>query len=141
MPLRRRPAERRIDAAIAALERHFPPDEATAPPSATWPAGFTAALDRMEFEAVTPIRLRFLASRTSNMWAFGLLMLVELALAGGILGIGPPPTAILISLIALIGWPFLFAGQDVAIERGSRSLIVCRGDAQLREADPGDAGR
>jgi hypothetical protein len=132
VPLPRRTPERRIDAAIQTLERHFPPDEATAPPSTTWPAEFTAALDSIDFEAATPMRLRFVCGRAGPA-TLGLLAAVEGGFAFGILGIGPPTVVVLISLIPLIGWPFLFAVQDVAIERGTRSLIVHGRYGPLRE--------
>jgi hypothetical protein len=132
VPLRRRTAERRIDAAIEALERHFPSDEATARPSATWPAGFIAALDCIDFKAATPIILRFLCGRLTPI-KFILLLMAEIALACGILAIAPPPTVVLISLVALIGWPLLFAVREVDIERGTRTLIVRIRRDQSRE--------
>jgi len=129
VPLRRRTDERQIRAATEALERHFPPDQTTAPPSATWPAGFTAALDCIDFKAVTPIRLQFLCGRLSPVIFLSLVM-AETALACGMWAIAVPPTAVLISLIALISWPFLFAVREVTIDRGTRSLTVHRWRSQ-----------
>jgi hypothetical protein len=132
VPLRRRTAERRIDAAIEALERHFPPDEATVPPAATWPASFTAALDCIDFEAVTPIRLRFRCGRLTPVKC-SLLVIAEIALAFGMWAIAVPPMVGLLGLIALIGWPSLFVVRVVAIERGIGSLIIHRWRGEVLE--------
>lgn len=132
VPLRRRAVARRIRAAIEALERHFPAEDATAPSSGTWPPGFGAALDCIDFKAVTPLRLRFLCGRLSPV-KFVLLLMAEIALAFGMVAIAVPPMAVLISLIALVGWPFLFVVREVVIERGTRSMMVHRWRGQELE--------
>jgi hypothetical protein len=130
--LRGRAGERPIHAALEALEQHFPPSVATTPPSETWPVGFTSALDFIDFKAITPVRLQLLSGQMGVL-TFCFLFLLEMGLAFGIAELGAPPAAASIILIALIGWPFLFAVWEVAIERGCHSMIVDRWRGRLRE--------
>jgi hypothetical protein len=129
--LRGCPGEPQFRQAVEALERDSPPSPGT-PPSITWPAKFTAALDFIDFQAIGPAQVRFLSGQM-RLLTFCLLLMGEIGLAFGIAELHPPPAAVPIILIALLGWPFLFRVREVVIERGSRSLVIRRWRGHLRE--------
>jgi hypothetical protein len=119
-----RASERHLHRAIQAMERALPsPVDSAGTSGGEWPPGFVAALEFLDFDAVTTAELRLTASRLDLRVAM-CLVVAGLALGFGVLSIEAPAAVTATIGLASVAWPFLFRPLRLTIARGSGSVLI-----------------